>query len=270
MNIEGARVVVTGASQGIGRGLALEFARRGATVLGVARNEAALAELSSLTGGSHLVADLSDAAQVDDLVARCIAALGGIDIFVNNAGVETNEPFVRVDPSEIRFLARLNFETPLVLTRHVLAHMMDAGRGHIVQMSSVIGAGAFPGMAAYAGSKAGLTNFTETLRLELAAHREIGLTVVAPGPVTTEMWDRVDRDDAWSAPALRRFRIIGFLPKISPDPLVRQVVNAVAKGKPWVRPKARYQIFHILDNAPRRMVRLSLLGVRLGSPRPRP
>ena len=167
MDLKGKNVVVTGGSAGIGEGLADAFAARGARVLVAARSESALTAIAERTGGEYIVSDLSNPGHVDTFLAECLARLGHIDMFVNNAGVETNTSFAATDREDIRTLARLNFEAPLLLTRDVITHMLERGGGHVVQLSSVAGAIPFPGLAAYAGSKAGLTNFTETLRIEM-------------------------------------------------------------------------------------------------------
>ena len=263
MELNGRRVVVTGASQGIGEHLALRFAQHGAEVLVVARSADKLRAVAERTGGSWIAADLTDAEQVDSLVDRCIERLGHVDVWVNNAGTETDDAFVHVERADLRDLARLNFEATLLLTRDVLPHMIRRGGGHVVQVSSVSGTASFPGLAAYAGSKAGITNFTEVLRLELEGY-DIGLTVVAPGPVATHMWERIEEDGGgWSAPALRRFRRLFFLPKVDPADLAVDVVSAVERGKRFVRPKKRYGIYHVLNNLPRRLVEIAMTGVRM-------
>lgn len=260
MDLNGKHVVVTGGSSGIGAAIAHEFAERGCRVLVVARSEDKLRRLADRMVGDHVVADLADADDVDTLVERCLDALGHIDIWVNNAGLETSASFSASDRNEIRTVARLNFEAPLLLTRDVLDHMMSRNSGHIVQMSSVAGAIPFPGLAAYAGTKAGLTNFTETLRLELK-DTGIGLTVVSPGPVDTEMWDRLEGDDKpFVAVGLRRFKQVGFLPKLSTKQIADATVDAVEADRRFVRMPKRYHGYHLLSNSPRRMVEAVLIG----------
>ncbi|MEM7337388.1 MAG: SDR family NAD(P)-dependent oxidoreductase [Actinomycetota bacterium] len=266
MTLTNKTVVITGGSQGIGAAMADEFAAAGASVLLVARSEDKLAAVAERTGGRYLVADLLDADSVDSLVARCLAELDHIDIWVNNAGIETIDAFAEVDPATIRNVARLNFEAPLLLTRAVLDHMLPRGSGQIVNMSSVAGTLSWPGLAAYCGTKAGLTNFTETLRIELDG-TGVGLTVVAPGPVDTDMWGRLQSEDAsYVAPAMRRFKTLGYLPKLSPEKVARKVVRAVDARQPYVRPAKRYLPYHVLNNAPRRMIRLALTGTRFDPP----
>jgi pyruvate,water dikinase len=262
MELAGRHVVVTGASQGIGEKVAERFAARGAQVLVVARSADRLQAVAERIGGRWLVADLAVADEVDALVGRCLEELGHIDVWVNNAGVETEDAFVHVDREHLRTLARVNVEATMMLTRDVLPHMLRRGGGHLVQVSSVTGAVSFPGMAAYSASKAAVHNLTETLRLELRG-TGVGLTLVAPGPVSTPMWDRVENPDGWAAPALRRFRHLRFLPEVDPGDLAADVVAAVETGRHHVRPKGRFQIYHVLDNLPRRMVQASLVGVRL-------
>lgn len=265
MDISGANVVITGGSQGIGAALADTFSDAGANVLVVARSEDKLKEVASRVDGQYLVADLGDSDDVDGLVAKCVDTLGSIDLWINNAGVETDEAFLDVSPAHVRALARLNFEAPLLLTQAVVKHMLTQGKGHVVQMSSIAGAISFPGLAAYCGSKAGLTNFTETLRLELA-DSPIGLTVVSPGPVDTPMWDRIEEEANYTQPALNRFRRMGFLPKIEPEMVAAKTLEAVREDKRFVRLPARFNGYHYLSNAPRRMVEIALAGVKLKSP----
>ncbi len=264
MELANVNVVITGGSRGIGSHLARSFTEAGSNVCLVARSAEKLAAVAEPLGARFLVADLTDRDDVDGLVARCSDEIGRIDVWVNNAGIETSEAFVDVDRDELRTLCRLNFEAPVLLTRDVLGQMLVRGSGHIVQMSSLAGAIPFPGLTAYAGTKAGLTNFSESLRLELAG-TGVGVTVVSPGPVDTDMWDRVEADDApgYAQPALDRFRMMGFLPKIDPADLADDIVAAVAANERFVRPAARFAGYHLLSNAPRRMVELALTGVRL-------
>ena len=262
MDLSGRNVVVTGGSTGIGAATALAFAEVGARVLVVARSRDALRLVADRTVGDHIVADLTVADDVDSLVDRCLDVLGHVDVWVNNAGVETSRSFATTDRDELRSMARLNFEATLLLTRDVLPHMLARGHGHIVQMASVAGAIPFPGLAAYAGTKAGITNFTETLRLETKG-AGVGLTVVSPGPTDTAMWDRLESDDRpFAAVGLDRFRRLGFLPKLTPERVADATVAAVLEEKRFVRLPRRYGIYHVLSNAPRRLVEGALLGAR--------
>ena len=262
MELSGRKVVVTGGSQGIGAALAAEFAERGAHVLVAARSEEKLRAVAAPLVGDHLVVDLTDQGEVDAFVGRCLDVLGEVDVFVNNAGLETSTSFATTDRDELRAVARLNFEATVLLTYDVLDHMLDRGTGHIVQMASVAGAIPFPGLAAYAGTKAGITNFTETLRLELKGS-DIGLTVVSPGPTDTDMWDRLENDDRpFAAVGLDRFRRLGFLPKLSPEKVARATADAVEGSRRFVRLPRRYDGYHLLSNSPRRLVEGALIGTR--------
>lgn len=262
MRLNGKNVVITGGSQGIGEALADAFSGTGANVLLVARSEEKLKRIAQRIGGEYIVADLTMSADVDSLVGRCVETLGTIDVFINNAGVETDDAFVNTSVDDLRRLARLNFEAPLVLTRNVVRHMMENGEGHVVQMSSLSAAIPFPGLTAYAGSKAGLTQFTESLRREIQG-TGVGLTVVSPGPVDTAMWDRLDTGKGYSEPALNRFRKLLFLPKVSPQKIAAGTVKAVEENKRFVRIPARFNNYHWLNNAPRRALDLALTGVDL-------
>ncbi|MGH1503765.1 MAG: SDR family NAD(P)-dependent oxidoreductase [Acidimicrobiales bacterium] len=265
MKLQGKNVVITGGSQGIGADLARRAAAAGAQVLVVARSADKLRAVADEVGGHWLTADLTDAADVDVIVERCIAELGHIDVWINNAGLETTDAFTASDRASIRAVARLNLEAPLLLTQDVVNHMLARGSGHIVQMSSVAGALPFPGLAAYAGTKAGLTNFTETLRIELAG-TGIGLTVVSPGPVDTDMWDRLDTGEGFNEPALKRFRLMQFLPKLDPEKVAKATIDAIEHDRRVVRMPARFNGYHYLNNAPRRLVELALTGVKLELP----
>lgn len=263
MELSGKNVVITGGSQGIGQVLAERFAKGGAKVLLVARSQAKLEALSKNIGAEYLVADLTDPDQVDGLLSKSIDKLGHVDVLINNAGVETSGPFHKTSHDDLRTVARLNFEAPLILTRDFIGHMLERNVGHIVQLSSVAGTIPFVGQAAYSGSKAAITNLTETIRLELA-DTPIGFTVVSPGPISTDMWSRIDSDkNTFMAPALKRFRQTLFLPTLSPQKLADATFTAVQANKRFVRLPRRYALFYWFNNAPRRIVEMTLAGVKL-------
>lgn len=265
MDLSGKRVVVTGGSKGIGAELARQFTEAGASVVVVARPSPELAAVSDRLGATAIEADLAAPDGVDGLVERCIEQLGHVDVWVNNAGVETNASFVGTDRDDVRRLLRVNLEAPMLLTHDVVRHMLGRGSGHVVQVSSAAGAVPFPGLTAYAGSKAGLTHFTESLRLELKG-TGIDVTVVSPGFVDTAMLDRLMVDDSFQEPALARFRHLRFAPVMTAEVIASKTVAAVADGKPFVRLPKRYTMYHLLNNAPRRLVQASLIGVKLKLP----
>lgn len=261
MELKGRHVVVTGASRGIGEALARRFAERGARVTVVARSGTALASVASAIGGTAVTADLSDDSVVDGLVARIEREIGPIDVLVNNAGVETTLPVAVEDPRAIRTVSRVNLEVPMLLTRAVLPGMIARGSGSLVYVSSIAGTAGFPSMAPYGATKAGILNFAAGLRRELL-RSPVDVTVVAPGPVDTQMWDNVEDANASLARMVRRFRVLGLLPKTTPARLAARTVRAVERGRPHVRHPHRLFFNFWLNAAPNRIANLAVTGVR--------
>lgn len=265
MELTGAHVVITGGSRGIGAAMAQHFADAGSRVSLVARSAETIKTYADELGGHAFPTDLLDADQVDDLIPRIQHEAGEIDVLVNNAGLETNAFFNKVEPQEIRDVTTLNLEVPMVLTRAVLPGMLERNRGHFVFTSSLAGTAGFPGLATYGATKAGLTNFAAAMRMEL---RDTGLnmTVVAPGPVDTQMWDSLEEENEL-APMLKRLRQLQLIPKKSPDYIASQTVKAVLSDKRHVRSPKRLASNTILREAPTRLVETLLTGVPLGPQR---
>ncbi|MCP3934773.1 MAG: SDR family oxidoreductase [Actinomycetia bacterium] len=257
-------VLVTGASRGIGEALARRFADEGANLIVVARSEPELNKLADELGGAALVADLADTEQVDTLIPRAEAAFGGIDILVNNAGLETTAGLTETSVEAIRSVVRVNLEAPIVLTRAVIGGMHKRGRGHLVYTSSLAGIAGFPGLATYAGTKAGLTNFAASMRLELN-QTEIGTTIIAPGPVDTRMWGALE-NEPYSDALLKRLNTLRLIPKTNPERLAKRTVAAVKSNRRHVRHPARMSANFWLNEAPRRITELATVGVRYRPP----
>jgi len=181
-------VAITGASSGIGAALARELGRAGHDLTLVARRRTLLDELASEITGRTLVIehDLSEPGRATDWLAPAEAALGPIDVLVNNAGMENTGPTVAADPETCRRVIDLNLSTPLLLARAVLPAMTARGHGMLVNVTSVAALVSVPMQAYYGASKAGLAMFSETIRAELAGTGVHVLTVY-PGPVKTAM-----------------------------------------------------------------------------------
>ena len=261
MLVRGMHVVVTGGSRGIGEAMARDFAARGARVTVVARSEESLRRVAAEIGGAAVVADLSDDRTVDTLVESIESAHGPIDVLVNNAGLETNTPFAVEDPREIRAVVRLNLESTMLLTRHVLPGMLERGSGHVVLVSSLAGTAGFPGVSAYCGTKAGVFNFFASLNRELR-HTDVDMTVLSPGPVDTRMWDAVEDSPPTVQRVVQRFQTLHLIPKTTPERIARRTVDAVEKRRPYVRHPRRLSTNFWFNMLPTRISNLATVGIR--------
>jgi 3-oxoacyl-[acyl-carrier protein] reductase len=187
---QGATVLVTGASRGIGRAVAVAVAARGARVGLVARTsddlDAVRAEVERQGGRASIaVADLAERNELRRAYESVQADLGPVDVLVNNAGIGSWGPFVEVAAAEADRVLALNLVAVLDLTRLVLPEMIRRRGGHIVNIGSVAGRLGVPFESIYSTTKFGLAGFTEALAVEVAPFG-VGVSMVNPGPVATE------------------------------------------------------------------------------------
>jgi 3-oxoacyl-[acyl-carrier protein] reductase len=192
MRLSGKTALVTGASRGIGRAIALRFAAEGAfVVVNYAGNEAAAGEtLAAIeaAGGKAVLSrfDVGSAEQVDAAVKAIVADRGRIDILVNNAGVTRDNLLMRLTEDDFDAVLRTNLKGTFLVTKVVSRQMIRQRYGRIVNMSSVVGEMGNAGQSVYAATKAGILGFTKAMARELAS-REITVNAIAPGFITTDM-----------------------------------------------------------------------------------
>jgi NADP-dependent 3-hydroxy acid dehydrogenase YdfG len=182
------RALVTGASRGIGRALAHELAGRGATVGLAARSVGDLNALAAELPGAHhvLVCDVALRESVQSAIDEFVAATGGLDLVIVNAGIAHYEPFATQDLEAIERMTEVNWLGTVYTIKAALGHLLPAGSGHIVVMSSGAGLRSFPGAAAYSATKAAQRMFAEAVRHELAG-TGVSLTTVYPGEIATSL-----------------------------------------------------------------------------------
>lgn len=191
MRLPKKTALITGGTRGLGRAIAVRFAREGARVALCGRDpEAAAAVAASLPeeSGPHLGigADLTAADQVEQLVRQVIDVFGRIDILVNNAGVTRDTLFIRMKEDDWDTVLDTNVKSVYRVTRPIIRQMIKQRSGRVINISSVSGLAGNPGQANYAASKAALLGFTKTLARELAG-RGIAVNAVAPGFIETDM-----------------------------------------------------------------------------------
>ena len=185
--------LITGATSGIGKATALRFGEAGAHIAAVGRNESALTELRQRIegAGSQFVAiqsDLSQEQEADEVVAKTLERFGGIDVLVNAAGHISNGTIENTTLQSWDAMLEINLRAPFVLIQKAVASLIER-RGSVVNVSSVTGLRAFPGVLAYCVSKAGLDQLTRCAALELAA-TGVRVNAVNPGVVVTEIHKR--------------------------------------------------------------------------------
>ena len=212
-----------------------------------------------LDGTAH-PCDLTDRAQVDDLIARVEADGGPVDVVVNNAGLGTSQIIDHFDPAEIDRILETNLRAPISLSRQALPGMIERGRGHIVNVSSLAGVSPLAGLSIYASTKAGLSHFTAGLRFDLKG-LPIKTTLVELGPVETELLGDANAYPA-SGAGFRRGRQLRLIKDTPPAVVADDIVAAVQAGRRHVRHPKRALLFPLLGEAPRRITEILLIGVK--------
>ncbi len=218
--------LVTGASSGIGRLLALRMAERGARLALVARRMDELERLAQeirSAGGEALAlpCDVADRGQAEDCVTRALAHFGAIDVLVNNAGYGHHRSFLEWDLADMERVLRVNYLGTLYFTKLLLPQMVERRKGWLVFIASVAGKIAVPEESAYAASKFAMLGLAEALSLELE-DAGVHVLTVCPGAIRTPFFDEE---------ALRRMPPVALRGMLDPEGLVDSILRALAKGK---------------------------------------
>ncbi|GAM12562.1 3-oxoacyl-[acyl-carrier-protein] reductase [Mesobacillus selenatarsenatis] len=199
MRLEGKVALVTGASRGIGREIALELAREGASVaVNYAGSEAkaleVVDEIKVMGRDAFAIqADVSNSESVTDMAKETIERFGKIDILVNNAGITKDNLLMRMKESEWDDVININLKGVFLCTKAVTRQMMKQRSGRIINISSIVGVSGNPGQANYVAAKSGVIGLTKTSAKELSS-RGITVNAVAPGFITTDMTDKLNED----------------------------------------------------------------------------
>ena len=229
-SLDGRKALVTGASGGIGGAIARALHAAGATVtLAGTRKDALDALAAELGARAHVaVADLSSAEGADGLIKASEAAMGGLNILVNNAGLTRDGLLLRMKDDDWQKVIDVNLTAAFRLSRGALRGMMKGRFGRIISITSVVGTTGNAGQANYAASKAGLVGFSKALALEVAS-RNVTVNCVAPGFIVTAMTDVLNEDQRGKAIAESRRGVLASPPtsplRCSTSPVTRHLMS---------------------------------------------
>jgi short-subunit dehydrogenase len=256
-DLAGRVAIVTGASSGIGEATARALAAAGARVAACARRKERLEQLESAirSAGGEAAAhalDVTDAPAVSAMVEAVLRRWGRVDVLVNNAGRGLAATFEQTTPDEVRGLLELNVIAVVTATRAVLPAMRRQGRGHVINVSSIVGRRGVPLRSAYSATKFALGGLSEAMRVELAA-AGIAVSLVYPIRTATEFHEAEVQKVPW--------RAMG--PVQSADRVARAIVRCVRRPRPEVYPYRAARLLAIagviapglVDRAMRRVLR---------------
>ncbi len=239
---QGCSAIITGASSGIGRALAIMLAKQfGARIVLNARNEKLLAEVAEevkTAGGLAEIVpgDISDKTLSAKLAETCITKYGGIDVLVNNAGLARTGTLFDITPEDWEYVFGINFFGALYATYAVLPQLKNQGHGKIVNVASVAGKVSFPGSVCYAASKFAMTGMSEGMAAELC-RQNIDVVTVCPGWVRTEFFENNKLPATKNPTAIaNRSDVLGWIMRnclsISAEDTAREIIQACQKGGP--------------------------------------
>ncbi|HEX5531787.1 MAG TPA: SDR family oxidoreductase [Methylomirabilota bacterium] len=202
MRLDGRVAIVTGASRGLGRAMAVALAGAGADVALAARSQPDLDETARLVAATGrralaVVTDVTAYAQVEALVERTVTELGGLHVVVNNSGIARVAPLAQMSPEDFRAVLEVNLIGAFNGCRAAAAHLIAQKSGKIVNVASMLAQVGLPGYSVYSASKSGITGFTRALAVEWARH-SIQVNAIAPGWFVTDM-----NADAFGDPRVR-------------------------------------------------------------------
>lgn len=199
MKLAGKVAVVTGASRGIGKSIAIELAKEGADVVvnyagSVDRANEVVKEIEVLgRKAMSIQCDVSNGDSVNAMIKEVLEAFGSLDILVNNAGITRDNLLMRMKDSEWDDVINTNLKGVFLCTKAVTRPMMKQRKGRIINITSIVGVTGNPGQANYVAAKAGVIGFTKTTAKELA-QRNITVNAIAPGFITTDMTDKLTEE----------------------------------------------------------------------------
>jgi len=230
--IHGSRAIITGASSGMGREMALELARQGASVVVTARREDRLRKLAErirAEGGriETVAGDVTDVETRHAVLDAARSSFGGLDILINNAGIGATGLFEQADPQRVRRIMEVNFFALVEMTREALPVLKEGVDPIVVNVSSILGHRGVPHNSEYSASKFAVHGFSESIRAEFTAH-EIDVLVVSPGTTETEFFDAVIQNTsqpAWPEHAA-----------VTAAEVARKTVRAIRRGRHEIIP----------------------------------
>ena len=235
-SLDGQTALVTGASRGIGRAVALALAAEGAEVVvnyasSPEAAEAVVAEIQAKGGSAYaLKADVSDEASVDDLIKTVLKRSERIDVLVNNAGITRDGLLMRMKTEDWQAVINLNLTGVFLCTRAVARPMLKQRSGRIINITSVVGLMGNAGQANYAAAKAGVVGLTRSSAKEMAS-RGITVNAVAPGFIATDMTKDLEADGILAAIPLGRFgtpdQVAGTVRFLAADPSAAYITGQV-------------------------------------------
>ena len=228
--LRGKTALLTGASRGIGIHIARALARKGVNLVLLARNAELLEKVSSQLKPSGvkvytIAADLGNIDQLSQLVDEADSLDNGVDILINNAGIDVCVPYHRINTDDIGQIINVNLTAPMILSKLFLLKMIERGEGHIVNIASLSGLFGTPYDESYTASKHGLVGFSRSLRYSATGESyPVGISVICPGFISdTGMWADAEREADVKAPS--------SIGTSSPEKVAKAVIKAITRNK---------------------------------------
>lgn len=195
LNLKGKKVLLTGASGGIGKAIAIELSSNGADLCLTGRNKSELESLQKLIGGNCqiIISDLSKPEGIDELANSAQEKMGQIDILINNAGITRDNLFMRMSEEDWNEVINVNLNSIFKLTKHLIKGMIKRRYGRIINITSVIGVAGGAGQSNYSASKAGIIAMSKSLAQEVGS-RSVTVNSIAPGFIETNMTAELSDD----------------------------------------------------------------------------